>query len=83
MEIHQPEYLMAIFGTGGFIQAAMGKATYHYQNQQIRKFENGIRQPLLDWLGRKVKSPDTGNLLFGSFRKIPGELQGKEVALLL
>src|SRR5438270_12421670 len=64
MEMHQLRYFVAEAQTGGFSRAAERcHVSQPSLSQQIQKLERGLKQQLLERLGRRVALTDAGRLL--------------------
>jgi LysR family hydrogen peroxide-inducible transcriptional activator len=64
MEMHQLRYFVAVAQTGSFSRAAERcHVSQPSLSQQIQKLERGLKQQLLERLGRRVVLTDAGRLL--------------------
>src|ERR1700739_903935 len=64
MEMHQIRYFVALAQTGSFSSAAERcHVSQPSLSQQIQKLERGLKQQLLERLGRRVALTDAGRLL--------------------
>jgi LysR family transcriptional regulator, hydrogen peroxide-inducible genes activator len=64
MEMHQLRYFVAVAQTGSFSRAAERcHVSQPSLSQQIQKLERGLKQQLLERLGRRVALTDAGRLL--------------------